>query len=336
MEQELLQEDFEADADFPKKENIIKSIFKWIVKNFKFLFVPYYRIKELEEKEFEYEKNISKRKILRRFKSTLTMLGIFIILFITTLAVFAPWLSPYEYFDLVGAIEGSFNPPSPEHLFGQTSLGRDILGRLIYGARASLTIALPSIFFSVLFGIIFGVIAGFVGGWLDTVVMRIMDIFLAFPGLILAMVFIAIWGQRLEYIMLAYGIIGIPYYARLIRSAVIQARDLPYVQAAKVVGAGRWRVMFRHVLPNCIQPIIIAVTFNIGGIVLSLAGLSFLGFGDPQLIEWGNDVADARLHLYNAPWAAFWPGMMILITVLGFMLFGDGLRDAFDPRMKNL
>jgi peptide/nickel transport system permease protein len=180
------------------------------------------------------------------------------------------------------------------------------------------------------------VIAGFYGGWIDSIIMRIMDIFLAFPGLILAMVFIAIWGQHIEYIMLAYGIIGIPGYSRLIRGSVIQSRELPYVEAAKVAGANNWRVMFRHVLPNCIQPIIIGVTFDVGGIILSLAGLSFLGFSDPQLIEWGNDIAEARGHLYIAPWGAFWPGMMILITVLGFMLLGDGLRDALDPRLKNL
>jgi peptide/nickel transport system permease protein len=166
--------------------------------------------------------------------------------------------------------------------------------------------------------------------------MRIMDVFLAFPGLILALVFVAIMGQRMEYIMLAYGILGVPYYSRLIRGSVLQARELPYVEAAKVAGSGNWRIMFRHVLPNCIQPIIISFTFDIGGIILSLAGLAFLGYSDPRLIEWGNDINVARLRLYDAPWAAFWPGMMILITVLGFMLVGDGLRDALDPRLKNL
>ena len=336
MEQEIFEEELELEDKYKKTEGIAKSIFKWIFRNIKFLILPASRLKELTLREIDYEKKISKRKFIRRLKSSLTIFGIGIIFFIITFAIFAPWLSPYPYDELVGVHPGAFDPVSPEHLLGQGHLGRDILGRIIYGARSSLTIALPSIMFSVLFGVIIGVIAGFYGGWVDSVIMRIMDVFLAFPGLILAMVFIAIWGQRMEYIMLAYGILGIPYYSRLIRSSVLQARDLPYVQAAKVAGAGKWRVMFRHILPNTIQPIIISFTFDIGGIILSLAGLAFLGFHDPQLIEWGNDISTARLHLYDAPWAAFWPGMMILFAVLGFMLLGDGLRDALDPRMKNL
>ncbi len=336
MELEELEHELIQEGEVAEKEGIIKTIFKWTIRNLKFLVIPASRLKELTLKEIEYEKRISKRKFIRRLRSTLTMLGIGIIFVIVTFAVFAPWLSPYTFDELIAPWPGHFSPPSEGHLLGQGHLGRDILGRIIYGARSSLTIALPAIMFSVLFGVILGVIAGFYGSWVDSVIMRIMDIFLAFPGLILAMVFIAIWGQRMEYIMLAYGILGIPYYSRLIRSSVIQARDLPYVQAAKVAGASKWRIMFRHVLPNCIQPIIISFTFDIGGIILSLAGLSFLGFHDPQLIEWGNDIANARLHLYDAPWGAFWPGLMILFAVLGFMLLGDGLRDALDPRMKNL
>ncbi|MFX1593681.1 MAG: ABC transporter permease [Promethearchaeota archaeon] len=166
--------------------------------------------------------------------------------------------------------------------------------------------------------------------------MRITDILLAFPGLILAAVFIAILGIRMENIMLSIAILGVPYYARLIRGNVLQARSLPYVEAARVSGSGNWRIMFRHILPNCIQPVIIAFTFNVGGIILSLAGLAFLGFNDPTLIGWGSDLAEARLFLQTAPWASIWPGFMILLTVLGFMLLGDGLRDALDPRLKNL
>jgi ABC-type dipeptide/oligopeptide/nickel transport system permease subunit len=181
-----------------------------------------------------------------------------------------------------------------------------------------------------------GVIAAYYGGWIDSIIMRIIDIFLAFPGLILAMVFIAIWGQRMEYIMLAYGILGIPYYSRLIRGSVLQARSLPYVEAARVAGAGNWRIMFRHILPNCIQPIIISFTFDVGGIILSLAGLAFLGYSDLNMIEWGRDIDIARGHIVIAPWASLFPGLMILITVLGFMLVGDGLRDALDPRLRNI
>ena len=214
---------------------------------------------------------------------------------------------------------------------------KSVLSRLIYGARSSITIALPAITLSVFFGVIFGVIGGYYGGMIDSLMMRIFDIMLSFPGLVLVLVVVALRGEpRVEDIMLAYGVLGIPYYSRLIRGQVLQARELPYIQAARTSGAGNFKLMFRHILPNSIQPIIIAFTFNIGGIILSLAGLAFLGFNDPDLIEWGNDIAEAAIQIYKAPWASMWPGFMILITVMGFMLLGDGLRDALDPRMKNL
>jgi peptide/nickel transport system permease protein len=322
-----------------EKENTFKEMLFWVGRNLKFLLLPGSRLEELSLREFEYEKTISKRKFIRRLKSVLTILGILIIFLVITLAVFGTWLAPYTFDVANGVLLNPWSMPTPENLLGTTKFGRDILSRIIYGARSSITIALPAITFSVILGVIIGVISGFYRGWVDTVIMRIMDVFLAFPGIILALVFIAILGQEMQYIMLAYGILGIPYYARLIRGSVLQARQLPYIDAAKVAGAGNWRIMFKHVLPNCIQPIIISFTFDIGGIILSLAGLSFLGFSDYRLIEWGNDINIARERLWDItkfPHAAFWPGFMILITVLGFMLVGDGLRDALDPRLKNL
>ncbi|MFX0140406.1 MAG: ABC transporter permease [Candidatus Hodarchaeota archaeon] len=328
-EQVLVEEEIE-------KEITLKKITSWMLANIKFLLIPGYRIEELTHRETEYERSISKRKFIRRLKSTLTIIGILIVIFIITLAIFSHWISPYtiEYANDIHT--GSWNAPSPDHPLGQTNFGRDVLARIIYGARSSLTIALPAITLSVVVGVILGVIAAYYRGWIDTIIMRIGDVFLAFPGLIFAIVLVGILGRRMEYIILAYGILGIPYYSRLIRASVLQARELPYVEAARVAGAGNWRIMFRHILPNCIQPIIISFTFDIGGVILSFAGLAFLGYSDPTLIEWGRDIDIARGHLVNAPWAALWPGMMILITVLGFMLLGDGLRDALDPRLKNL
>lgn len=211
-----------------------------------------------------------------------------------------------------------------------------MLARLIFGAYSSLSVALPAIMLSVVGGILVGVIAAYYRGWIDSVLMRICDILLAFPGLILALVVISIVGQQIHIIMIVWGVLGIPYYSRLIRGNVLQARELPYIHAARVAGAGNGRIMFRHILPNVIQPIIISFTFDVGSWVLGLAALSYLGFSDPSMIEWGNDINFARANLYNAPWASLWPGFMILITVLGFMLLGDGLRDALDPRLKNL
>ena len=336
MMEKVIEEEYEVKEE--KKKNTLVSILHWIATHIKFLFIPGYLSEDLESRRAEYERRVSKRKFIRRLKSVLTLFGIFIIFFIVTLAVFAPWISVYTFQDLTGyPLTGSqWAPPSPEHPLGQTLNGRDILGRMIWGARSSLTIALPALLFAVVGGVMIGVIAGYYRGWVDTVLMRIMDVFLAFPGLVLILVFISIWGVQIEYYMLAYGILGVAGYSRLIRGNVLQARELPYIQAAKVAGARNWRIMFKHILPNGIQPIIIAFTFDIGGVILSLAGLSFIGFGNRDLIEWGNDIAVASDRMYDAPWAMIWPGIMILITVLGFMLVGDGLRDALDPRMKNL
>ena len=319
-----------------KNKSLARNVLSWTGSNLKFLFLPGYRLEELTIRQKEHEKTISKRKFIRRLKSTLTIIGIAIVFVIVSFAVFAPWISPYSYPIADGVWEPWYSPPSSEHLLGTSHFGRDVLARMIWGARSSLTIALPAITLSVTVGVFFGIIAAYYGGWVDAVIMRISDILFAFPGLIFAIVLVGILGRRMEYIILAYGILGIPYYARLIRGNVLQARELPYVEAAKVAGAGRWRIMFKHILPNTIQPIIISFTFDIGGVILSFAGLAFLGYSDPHLIEWGRDIDLGRGHLVDAPWASFWPGMMIVFTVLGFMLVGDGLRDALDPRLKNL
>lgn len=316
---------------------------KNIVTYFKFLLIPGYVMEDLAQREFEYEKTISKRKFIRRLKATLTIIGIIIIFVIVSFAVFCPWISPQSLDETVDYYpnpthpnQWPYRPPSPQNPLGTTHFGRDILSILIWGARFSLTIALPAILMALFFGIIVGTIAAYYGGWIDTILMRIMDMFLAFPGLILVLVFIAMWGQRLEYFIMAYGILGIAGYSRLIRGSVLQARDLPYVEAARATGAGNVRIMFRHLLPNCIQPVIISFTFDIGGVILGLAGLSFLGFNDPTLVEWGFYISQARAQILDAPWAVFWPGFMIMMTVLGFMLTGDGLRDALDPRLRNI
>ncbi|TFF87602.1 MAG: ABC transporter permease [Promethearchaeota archaeon] len=330
--QQELKEKEEKDISF------FKRIFHWMVTNFKFLLIPGYNVEDLQQREIEYKKRKSKRKFIRRLKSILTIIGILIILMIVTFAVFAPWISPYSYNDLLrGFFTNDYEPPSFEHILGTTFNGRDIFGRAIYGARTSLTIALPALLMAVSGGIVIGLVSGYYGGWVDSVLMRIMDVFLAFPSLILVLVLIAILGRQIQFFMLAYGLLGIAGYARLIRGSVLQAKELDYVKAAKVSGASNFRIIFKHILPNCIQPILISFTFDIGGVILSLAGLSFLGLGNPdQLIEWGNDVAATESALHYAPWAFFVPGIMIVITVFGCMLLGDGLRDALDPRLRNL
>lgn len=318
------------------QETIPKKIISWTFKNLKFLLLPGSRKEELTIRELEYEKSVSKRSLMRRLKNPLTILGFCIVFFVATLAVFAPWLSPQSYIETLDIHTGSWNPPSPEHPLGQTWIGGDVLSRIIWGARTSLTIAIPSISISVIGGILLGVIAAYYGGWLDSIIMRICDIFLAFPALVLSLVLIAIYGRSIQIILMVWGFLGIPVYARLIRGNVLQARELPYIEAARVAGAGNWRIMFRHILPNVIQPIIVFFTFDIGSYILGLAGLSFLGVHSSVIPEWGSDINKARANPYGAPWASLWPGFMILFTVLGFMLVGDGLRDALDPKLKNL
>jgi len=207
-----------------QEESAIKIVLKWFSKNLLFLILPGSRLEDLTIRQMEYERLVSKRKFIRRLKSVLTILGILIVLTILTLAVFPNWIAPYSFEDASGVWLGVWDPPSPEHPLGQGAMGRDVLSRIIFGARASLTIAFPAISFSVILGVMIGIIAAYYGGWMDAIIMRLCDILLAFPGLVLALVFIAIWGQQIQYIMLAWGILGVPYYARLIRGNVLQAR----------------------------------------------------------------------------------------------------------------
>ena len=343
MQEEISYEtDFEEERERDSFKEISKRILKCFTQNLKFLFIPASRLDDLTLRETEYEMTKSKRKFITRLKSVLTITGIVLVFFIATLAVFPHWLSAYTFDEVIGLYSNDWEAPNALHPLGTTSFGRDVLARLIFGARTSLTVALPAIAMNVIFGVMIGIIAAYYGGWVDAVIMRIMDILMAFPALILALVFVSVLseafntGPQIEYIMLAWGILGIPYYSRLIRGNVLQAKELPYIQAARVSGAGNARIMFKHILPNVIQPIIISVTFDIGGIILSLAGLSFLGFSDVRMVDWGNEISLGREFLYVAPWASLWPGLFILLAVLGFMLLGDGIRDALDPRLKNL
>jgi peptide/nickel transport system permease protein len=309
-----------------------KTILNWLLTHIKFLLIPGYHIEELSLREIEFEKNLSKRRFINRFKHSMTIIGILIIFLIITMAIFPEWIAPYSIEEVYISFSNRWDPPSPDHPLG-LNFGRDVLSLIIFGANSIINIAIPSVLISVFFGVILGLIAAYYGGWIDSIIMRIGDIFLSFPGLMLAMILIQIWEGGIYDIILSYGIIGIPVYARLIRGSVLKAKSLPYIDAARVSGANDWRIMFRHILPNCIQPIIIAFTFDIGAINLSLAALAFLGFGGSP---WGSDISLAKYHLLDAPWATFWPSFMIIITVVGFMLLGDGLREAFDPKLKNL
>jgi peptide/nickel transport system permease protein len=301
-----------------------------------FLFRPGYEDEELERRDFEMNKFKTKRSFLRRLKAPLTILGVLIVFVVSTWAIFGHWIcivsfrsASYDFHPGLAYAEPTFNNP-----LGTGQYGRDVWTRLVWGARASLTMGLSSIAISVVGGVILGTIAAYKGGWIDNLIMRIADIVSSIPGLVLTIIVVSVMGYKVQNILLSWGILGIVGYARLMRSAAISQRAMTYVESAKVSGASEWRIMFRHILPNSIAPIIIAVSFDIGGMILGLAGLAFLGFGAEGVIEWGRDVSDNKDSLVNAPWSAIWPGVGIIVTVLGFMLLGDGLRDALDPRTK--
>jgi peptide/nickel transport system permease protein len=286
-------------------------------------------------RENHQESNV--KKTLQRMINPLTILGFTIILFILSIAIFAPWISMYSYKDAAnGLFLDPYAPPSPDHPFGTAELGRDVLARLIWGTRASLLLGVFTIIISITIGIILGLLSAYLGGWVDNLIMRAGEISFTFPNIVITIVVVALVGNdnpyRLQIILFVWGIIGSSGYARLLRSSALQEKGKMYVLAAKVTGASKLRVMFRHILPNSLTPIIIAASFNIGGVILGLAGLSFIGFGATNMIEWGADVAMNRSYLIAAPWTVLVPGIAILLTVLGFMLIGDGLRDALDPR----
>jgi peptide/nickel transport system permease protein len=271
----------------------------------------------------------------RLLQSKIGIAGLVIIILLILVAVMAPVLAPYSPFKQ--NILARYKAPSSEHLLGTDEMGRDILSRIIYGSRISLQVGLVSVALALVFGVSFGLIAGYYGGKLDMLIMRFMDIMLAFPSILLAIGIVAILGPQLKNAMLAIGIINVPRFARIVRSSVISIKESEYISAARALGAGDLRIVFKHLLPNAMAPLIVQTTLSIATAILEAAALSFLGLGaQPPSPEWGAMLSDARSSLQRAPWVATFPGLAIIFGVLGFNLLGDGLRDALDPKMKNV
>jgi len=228
-----------------------------------------------------------------------------------------------------------FEAPSAEHWFGTDNLGRDVYSRVIYGTRVTLAVAFQAVFFGAILGITLGIIAGYYGRWIDAVIMRIMDVFLAFPGILLALAIVSALGASLGNVVIAIAIFSVPTFARIVRGSTLAVRNLEYIEAIRALGARDAKIIFQHVLPNVLSPIIVQATLYIATAILIASGLSFLGLGaQPPTPEWGLLLAAGRDFVWNAVHVTLFPGLAIVFSVLAFNLLGDGLRDALDPRMK--
>ncbi|CCV15648.1 nickel transporter permease [Mesorhizobium sp. STM 4661] len=269
----------------------------------------------------------------RRFSANrLAFVGLLIILALLVVAAFADLLAPYS--PTIGDLKNSrLLAPSAAHWFGTDDLGRDIYSRIIYGSRWTLYVVTLVAIIAAPIGLLVGTVAGYAGGWTDAILMRITDIFLAFPKLILALAFVAALGPGIENAVLAIAITSWPPYARIARAETLTVRNSDYIKAVQLMGASPFRIVLRHIMPLCISSLIVRVTLDMAGIILTAAGLGFLGLGaQPPLPEWGTMIASGRRFVLDQWWVAGAPGFAILIVSLGFNLLGDGLRDALDPR----
>jgi len=269
----------------------------------------------------------------RRFSANrLALVGMLIIIGLLVVAAFADVLAPYS--PTIGDLKNArLLPPGTAHWFGTDDLGRDIYSRIVYGARWTLYVVILVAIIAAPIGLLVGTIAGYAGGWTDTILMRITDIFLAFPKLVLALAFVAALGPGIENAVIAIAITSWPPYARIARAETLTVRNSDYIKAVQLMGASPFRIVLRHIMPLCISSLIIRVTLDMAGIILTAAGLGFLGLGaQPPLPEWGAMIASGRRFILDQWWVAAAPGAAILIVSLGFNLLGDGLRDALDPR----
>ncbi len=268
---------------------------------------------------------------LRRNRTAVAGAGV--VLVFVLLAVLAPVLVPYN--PIQGDLNDRLQSFSGKHWLGTDELGRDLLSRILYGARVSLQIQIVAVVLALIVGVLLGSLSGYLGGYVDSIIMRCMDILLAFPGIFLALGIIAALGPGLLNLMFAAGISSIPQFARIVRASILSLKEREFVEAALALGSGSNRVMFRHLLPNCLAPIIVQSTLRMATVLLTASGLSFLGLGvQPPMPEWGAMLSNSRSYLIVAPHVATIPGLAIMVVVVGFNLFGDGLRDTLDPRLR--
>jgi len=277
--------------------------------------------------------NTASARVIRQLKNnTRVKISLGLIILIIGVAIFAPIISPYDPNEInLGA---TLQPPSSQHLLGTDRMGRDILTRIIYGTRISLLVGIIAVGISGLLGVIFGTLAGYYGGYVDGIIMRIVDVLLAFPSILLAIALVAVLGASLFNIMLAIGIVNWVGYARVVRGEFLSLKNKEFVSAARAMGANTFRIIFKHMLPNCIAPIIVMATLGMAGAIITESSLSFLGLGvQPPTPSWGEMLNTGRQIIRQAWWVSTFPGIAIMLAVLSFNILGDGLRDALDPNM---
>ena len=275
------------------------------------------------------------REALRRLRrDRMAVGGIIFLLLVALVSILAPVLAPHDPIE-TNLAQRLVPIGTPGYLLGADELGRDILSRLIWGGRISLLIGFSAVMVAMMLGVMVGLLAGYFGGWVDTLVMRLIDILMAFPAILLAITIVASLGPGLRNAMLAVAIVGIPYYARIVRGNVLSLREQEFIQAARVIGAPNVRIILRHVFPNTLAPLIVAATLDVGWFIMAAAGLSFLGLGaQPPTAEWGVMLSTGRQFIRNAPHLSILPGTAIFLVVLALNFLGDGLRDALDPRLR--
>jgi peptide/nickel transport system permease protein len=259
--------------------------------------------------------------------------GMVVILAFVLMAIFAPLFAPYDPYD--NDVGNALAPPSQAHLLGTDAVGRDILSRVLFGSRTSLIIGLSVVAISTLVGVILGITAGYFGGWVQTIIMRLIDAYMAFPMIILALVVASVLGGGVKNVIIALSVAMMPGYARLMCGQTLTLKENDYIMAERSIGAPSLRVMFRHILPNCLSPLIVMVTMMLGSVILAESGLSFLGIGiKAPTAAWGSMVNDGRPYLLSQPALSFAPGIAIMLVVFAFNMVGDGLRDALDPSLR--
>ena len=288
-----------------------------------------FSVELLTKKTYTYWQLVWKR--LKKHK--LAMVSGIILMILILACIFAPFLTPYNYYDI--DLDNRFAPPSREHIMGTSEIGHDIFTRILYGGRISLLVGFSSALAAAVLGGILGLVSGYYGGIIDNIIMRIADIFYSVPVLPLMLIMAKFLGSSLANIILIIVVFGWMTVARIVRGMTLSLKNQEFTEAARAIGSSNMRIIYKHIFPNVMAPLIVSSTLAIGGAIIYEASLSFLGLGiQPPTPSWGNMLQRAQEHIWRAPWMAFWPGIFIFITVLCFNFLGDGLRDAMDPRLK--